>query len=243
MKNHCIAPLAPHPLPCHHAAMPAFRALLDGYRRFRGETYTRHRQRYDALANKGQEPKVMVIACSDSRVDPTAVFDAEPGQMFVLRNVANLVPPYAPDGGLHGVSAALEYAVNQLQVHHIVVMGHARCGGIAASLSGDFDGDGDADSADGHSFIGRWMGLITPVRERVMMAYRIEPDIDPQRALEQAAIRQSLANLRGFPFVAAREAAGLLKLQGAYFDIADGSLRVLGPDSERFEQVELAWDS
>lgn len=225
--------------------MPEFRALLDGYRRFRTGAYIQQRQRWDALAIQGQSPKVMVIACCDSRVDPTLVFDAEPGQMFVLRNVANLVPPFAAPHaraeGFHAASAALEYAVTQLDVQHIVVLGHARCGGIHAALSGDFDGDGDSDAADDASFIGKWMSMIRPARQRVLAAYAIEPDIDPQRALEQAAIRQSLANLRTFPFVIERLEAGALKLQGAYFDIADGILRVLDHGSDRFEPVELVW--
>jgi carbonic anhydrase len=225
------------------AAMPEFKALLDGYRRFRTGAYIHQRQRWDALALEGQAPKVMVIACCDSRVDPTLIFDAEPGQMFVLRNVANLVPPYADARdraeGFHAASAALEYAVTQLEVHHIVVMGHGRCGGIQAALSGDFDSDGDIDHADTDSFIAKWMSMVRPARDRVLAAHAIEPDIDPQRALEQAAIRLSLANLRSFPFVVERETSGSLKLQGAYFDIADGILRVLNAASDRFEPVGL----
>jgi carbonic anhydrase len=217
--------------------MPEFRALLEGYRRFRTGAYVDQRARYDALANKGQAPGVMVIACADSRVDPTQIFDAEPGQMFVLRNVANLVPPYEPGGGQHGASAAIEYAVTQLGVHHVVVMGHGRCGGIAAALSGQFD---DAAVGEG-KFIGRWMEMIRPARDRIRAAADISPDIDAPRALEQAAIRLSLDNLRSFPFVAERLSAGTLKLQGCYFDIADGILRVLDADSDRFEPVTLDW--
>jgi carbonic anhydrase len=218
--------------------MPEFRTLLDGYRRFRSSGYIEQRTRYDALASKGQAPKIMVIACSDSRVDPTRVFDTEPGQMFVLRNVANLVPPYVPDDGLHGVSAAVEYAVTQLEVHHIVVLGHARCGGIAASFSGQFDG---AEHGAG-GFIGHWMSMIAPARDRIRAAAEMSPDIDAHAALELEAIRISLANLRSFPFVAAAEAAGTLQLQGALFDIADGVLRVLDKTSGRFEAVGLDWD-
>lgn len=218
--------------------MPEFRSLIDGYRRFRSSDYIEQRQRYDALANKGQSPKVMVIACSDSRVDPTRVFDTEPGQMFVLRNVANLVPPYVPDDGLHGVSAAVEYAVTQLEVHHIVVLGHARCGGIAASFSGQFDG---AEHGAG-GFIGHWMSMIAPARDRIRAAAEMSPDIDAHAALELEAIRISLANLRSFPFVTAAEAAGTLQLQGALFDIADGVLRVLDKTSGRFEAVGVDWD-
>ncbi|MCA3254421.1 MAG: carbonic anhydrase [Alphaproteobacteria bacterium] len=217
--------------------MPEFRALLDGYRRFRSGPYSDQRARYDALANQGQSPKVMVIACSDSRVDPTIVFDAEPGQMFVVRNVANLVPPYEPAGGQHGASAAIEYAVTQLEVHHIVVFGHGMCGGIQASLSGAFD---EAAIGEG-KFIGRWMSMIRPARDQVRAAAALSPDIDAQRALEQAAIRLSLANLMSFPFVAERVEDGRLKLQGAHFAITEGLLRVLDPVTDRFEAVELDW--
>ncbi len=219
--------------------MPEFRSLIEGYRRFRAGPYVEQRQRYDSLANKGQSPKVMVIACSDSRVDPTRVFDTEPGQMFVLRNVANLVPPYEPGGGLHGASAAIEYAVTQLEVHHIVVFGHARCGGIQASLDGRFD-----DAAEGHGgFIGAWMSMIAPARDRIREAAAMSPDIHAAGALELEAIRISLDNLRSFPFVAETEAAGTLQLQGAYFDIADGILRVLDKASGRFEPVGMDWDA
>lgn len=217
--------------------MPEFRALLDGYRRFHDGPYNEQRQRYDALANKGQSPKVMVIACSDSRVDPTVIFDAEPGQMFVLRNVANLVPTYDPNGGQHGVSAAVEYAVTQLEVHHVIVLGHARCGGIAASFSGQFD---NAEQGAG-GFIAAWMAMIAPARDRIRAAAAMSPDIDAHSALELEAIRISIGNLRSFPFVAAAEAAGTLQLQGALFDIADGILRVLDKDSGRFAPVEIDW--
>ena len=218
--------------------MPEFRALLDGFRRFHDGPYNAQRQRYDSLANKGQSPKVMVIACSDSRVDPTVIFDAEPGQMFVLRNVANLVPVFDPNGGQHGVSAAVEYAVTQLKVHHLIVLGHARCGGIAASFSGQFD-----DAAQGAGgFIAAWMAMIAPARDRIRAAAALSPDIDAHSALELEAIRISIDNLRSFPFVAAAEAEGALQLQGALFDIADGILRVLDKDTGRFTPVEINWN-
>jgi carbonic anhydrase len=222
--------------------MPEFRALIDGYRRFRTETYSRHRQRYDQLANKGQEPKIMVIACCDSRVDPAAVFDAEPGQMFVLRNVANLVPPCDPKNTRYGAaSAAIEYAVTQLNVEHIVVMGHARCGGINAALTLDYAKLDAEQHLEEPSFAAKWMRMIEPQRDMVLQAYKVSPDIDPQRTLELAAIRQSLENLRTFPFVASRENEGTLKLHGAFFDIADGILRLLSSDTDRFEPVEMDW--
>lgn len=217
--------------------MSDFAELLDGYRRFRGGPYNEQRQRFDALANVGQSPNAMIIACSDSRVDPTRIFDTEPGQAFIVRNVANLVPPYQPDGGQHGSSAAIEFAVTQLHVEHLVVLGHALCGGVAAALDGRFD-----DKAEGHgAFIGRWIAMLEPVRDQVRAAQAISPDMDAAEALELAAIRLSLANLRSFPFVAEREAAGSLKLHGTHFSIATGLLRVLDPATDRFEAVALEW--
>ena len=218
-----------------------FEALIDGYRRFRGSFYNRHRERYDALANKGQSPKIMVIACCDSRVDPTIIFDAEPGQLFVLRNVANLVPPFetGTSGSRHGASAAIEFAVTGLEVEHIVVMGHARCGGISSALAGKLGKS--KPEGEPMSFIDRWMSIINPVRDQILMAYEIAPDMDPQRALELAAIRQSLRNLRTFPFVAEREKAGKLKLHGSYFAVADGILQLLDPETDQFKPVDLPW--
>jgi carbonic anhydrase len=212
--------------------MPEFRALIDGYRRFRLGAYREQRERYDRLA-QGQAPKVMVIACSDSRVDPTRVFDSEPGQMFVLRNIANLVPPYASITGQSSVAAALEYAVAMIEVHHVVVFGHARCGGIAASLAGAFEGEG----AGRH--VHAWMEFIAPARDAVRAAAKLSPDVDGQRALEQAAVRLSIDNLRSYPFVADAEAAGRVKLHGAIFDIADGALRVLDSASGQFQTVAI----
>ncbi|WP_353216489.1 carbonic anhydrase [Sandarakinorhabdus sp.] len=217
--------------------MPEFKALLDGYSRFRTGAYQEQRRRYDALADKGQAPGVLVISCSDSRVDPTRIFDTEPGQMFVVRNVANLVPPCDRDNAQHSTSAAIEYAVTQLKVHHVVVLGHARCGGIKASLEGTFD---DAAVGEG-GFIDRWMSLIAPARDTIRAAALISPDIDACAALELAAIRLSLANLRTFPFVAEAEAAGTLKLHGALFDIAEGVLKVLSAETGKFEPITVEW--
>lgn len=212
--------------------MPEFNSLIEGFRRFRLGDYREQRERYDRLA-QGQAPKVMVIACSDSRVDPSRVFDAEPGQMFVLRNIANLVPPLDAIRGQSSVAAALEYAVTMIEVHHVVVFGHARCGGIAASLAGAFDGEG----AGQH--VHAWMEFIAPAREAVRAAAAISPDIDAQRALEQAAVRLSIDNLRTYPFVAGAETSGTLKLHGVIFDIAEGALRVLDKDSGQFQPVAV----
>ena len=219
-----------------------FEALIEGYRRFRKDAYNRQRERYDALANKGQSPKIMVIACCDSRVDPTIIFDAEPGQMFVLRNVANLVPPFetGSSGSRHGASAAIEFAVTGLEVEHIVVLGHARCGGISAALAGKLGKE--RPEGEPMSFIDRWMSIINPVRDQIVMAYEIAPDMDPQKALEMAAIRQSLKNLRTFPFVEERVQKGTLHLHGAYFAVSDGILQLLELDSEQFKPVDLPWE-
>jgi carbonic anhydrase len=208
--------------------MPEFAHLIEGYHRFRDNAYRDQKDRFDALAHEGQAPPVMIIACCDSRVDPATVFDTVPGQVFSLRNVANLVPPYEVGGGKHGASAAIEFGVLGLQVRHIVVLGHAQCGGIRAALGGY-----GKDAADHHSFIGDWMAIIDDARAHVAAA---APQ-DPQRALELEAIKVSLTNLRSFPFIAAREREGHLKLHGAYFGIAQGALHVLDEASGAFSLV------
>jgi carbonic anhydrase len=217
--------------------MNGFDELIQGYRRFRRGAYSTQRARFDTLAHQGQSPKVMVVACSDSRVDPTMIFDSGPGEMFVVRNVANLVPPFETGGGRHGVSAALEFAVTQLEVSEIVVMGHGSCGGVKASLSDAFK---DARPGEG-GFIAHWMDLLDEERDRVRTAAALHPDMDAQRALEQAAVRVSLKNLRTFPCIADREARGTLTLRGAYFAIADGILHLLDAATDRFQPVPLNW--
>lgn len=212
--------------------MHEFEALIEGYRRFRLGPYREQRERYDKLA-QAQYPKVMVIACSDSRVDPTRVFDAEPGQMFVLRNIANLVPPFSAIEGQSSVAAALEYAVSGIEVHHIVIFGHGRCGGIAAALAGDFDNP----VAGKH--VHAWMELIAPARDSVKAACALSPDVDAQRALELANIRLGIQNLRTYPFVAEAEARGHLKLHGVIFDIAEGALRILDDATGQFQPVAI----
>ncbi len=166
----------------------------------------------------------MVVSCCDSRVDPATIFDTVPGQVFALRNVANLVPPFVQGPGYHGASAAIEFAVLGLKVKHIIVLGHGRCGGISAALAG-----GDL-GAPGRSFIDDWMDLVSDARANVLAA---QPE-DPQRALEWDGIRVSLANLRTYPYVAAEEAAGRLKLHGAWFAIAEGQLLVLDETTGEF---------
>jgi carbonic anhydrase len=204
--------------------MPEFHALLDGYRRFRTGAYREQKERFDSLI-EGQAPPLMVVSCCDSRVDPATVFDTVPGQMFALRNVANLVPPYDSAGGLHGASAAIEFGVLGLEVRHIVVLGHARCGGIKAALSG-------AQIPGGAGFVDAWMTIIGAARSRVL----IDRPADPQSALEKEAIKISLANLRSFPYIAEREADGRLKLHGAIFGIERGELEVLDELTGIFRQ-------
>ena len=201
--------------------MTGFTDLIQGYRRFRENDWKRERDRWSELA-AGQSPKVMILSCADSRVDPAQIFDARPGEMFVVRNVANLSPPFETAPGHHGVSAALEFAVTQLEVEEIVVMGHGSCGGCAAALTGQFD---DAPHGAGH-FIAEWVELLRQARDEVR---RRHPDLDREAFLdmEWEAVKVSLANLRTFPWVAEREMEGRLRLHGAHFSIAEGQLYVL----------------
>jgi carbonic anhydrase len=195
-------------------------ALLDGYGRFRTQHWALEKERWERLA-QGQKPRTMVIACSDSRVDPTTIFDASPGEMFVVRNIANLVPPFEIGGGRHGVSAALEFAVTQIEVAEVMIMGHGACGGVAAAMTRQFQhslaGEG--------GFIAHWIDLLDDARDRVIAEHGTGPEA--VRALELECVKVSIANLRTFPGIAARENAGTLKLRGSYFAIADGALWLL----------------
>ncbi len=209
--------------------MTDFADMIDGYHRFRTTGWAAQRARWSELAD-GQAPKVMVIACSDSRVDPATIFDASPGEMFVVRNVANLVPPFELGSGRHGVSAALEFAVTQLEVPEIVVMGHGRCGGCMAALTQGFQ---DAKPGEG-GFISRWISMLDDARESVVAQYGHDHGDDARIAMEHAAVSVSLANLRTFPCIEQREAEGTLRLHGAYFAIEDGLLHVLDERTGRF---------
>ena len=210
--------------------MQGFGNLLEGYQRFRANRFETERGRWHELA-EGQSPRAVVIACSDSRADPATIFDTSPGEIFVVRNVANLVPPFEPGGGRHGVSAALEFAVTQLNVPEIVVMGHERCGGINAALTGMFHG---AAAGEG-GFVHKWMSQIEQPAEAI--AHEHGTGEDAQRLLEEVSIRQSLANLRTFPFVATREKNGTLKLLGCHFSIRDGELWLLDEQEDNFQPV------
>ncbi|KXF76331.1 carbonate dehydratase [Paramesorhizobium deserti] len=195
-------------------------ALLAGYRNFMSGRFTNESLRYRELAERGQTPETMVIACCDSRAAPEIIFDTHPGEIFVVRNVANLVPPYEPDGEYHSTSAALEFAVQSLKVKHIVVLGHGRCGGIKAAL--------DLESAplSPGDFIGKWMSLVAPAAETVV-TNSLMTSGERQTALERISIRYSIANLRSFPCVDILEKKGRLSLHGAWFDISTGELWVM----------------
>ncbi len=193
--------------------------LIAGYRRFRQENWPQLRQRFEALAEHGQHPHTMIIACSDSRVDPQMIFAAAPGELFVVRNVANLVPPYMPDAVFHGTSAAVEFGVRVLKVGHIVVLGHGLCGGIRALLEGT--------PPEARDFVAGWIEIARPIRARVLSC---EPVEARQELAEHEAVRLSLANLLTFPWVAEAVQAGRLRLHGAHFAVHTGKLVLLGED-------------
>ena len=200
--------------------------LLDGYRAFTSQRLPTEQSRYRELSERGQSPAVMVIGCCDSRVSPEVIFDAGPGELFVVRNVANLVPVFQPDGGAHGVSAALEYAVQVLRIKHIVVLGHAQCGGIRAFID-------DIDPLSPGDFIGRWMAMFIKPGEKVSQRER-ETRQDFTTRIEKAAVFRSLENLMTFPFVRSRVERGEMELHGAYFGVAEGSLFVLDKVAKEF---------
>jgi len=213
--------------------VPEFAELLKGYRRFREVTYPRQRERFDRSVVEGQHPRLMIIACSDSRVDPAQIFDVDPGEIFVVRNVAALVPPCETASGQHGVSAAVEFAVQHLEVAQILVMGHGRCGGCKAALDRSF---ADADPGRG-GFLAGWITLLDKARGEVADAHGTA-GVLAERAMEFAAIRQSLDNLRTFPWLAEKERAGQLKLRGAHFSIAEGRLYSLDEENGAFELID-----
>jgi carbonic anhydrase len=192
--------------------------FIAGYRRFREGQWPERRAVFEELARQGQAPPAMVIACSDSRVDPAMIFSAGPGELFIVRNVANLVPPYHPDVEPHATSAALEFAVRSLEIGDLIVLGHGMCGGIQALLAGTSGATGD--------FLGPWMGVAHRAKE---VAMRCEP-AERQEVCEREAVKLSLENLLTFPWIAERVAAGRLKLHGASFDIRTGILSLLKPD-------------
>ncbi len=205
--------------------------LIDGYAAFIRGRYAEEQSRYKKLASDGQAPATMVIACCDSRAAPETIFGAGPGELFVLRNIANLVPTFQPDAYQHGTSAGIEFAVNALEVENLVVLGHGRCGGIRAALNpGHALAQGD--------FIGKWMSMLAPVSAEVAKYTFLTPT-ERETVLERLSVRNSLNNLRTFPYVQEREADGRLKLHGAWFDISTGELWVMDPDTGDFSRPEL----
>ena len=209
--------------------------LIEGYHRFREKDWEHERERWSELA-EGQSPRVMILSCADSRVDPAQIFDARPGEMFVARNIAALAPPYETSSGFHGVSAALEFAVTQLNVAEILVMGHGMCGGAHAALTEMFQ---DAAPGDG-GFVHAWVSLLDDARERVKAKYGRGPEAS--REMELETVRTSIANLRTFPFIPEREADGRLTVHGAYFAIADGVLHVMDESGTTHRGVITADD-
>ncbi|MBN8981059.1 MAG: carbonic anhydrase [Rhizobiales bacterium] len=203
--------------------------LLAGYRTFATQRLPTEQARYRELSREGQSPEVMVIGCCDSRVSPEVIFDAGPGELFVVRNVANLVPPYQPDGNAHGVSAALEFAVQVLRVKHIVVLGHAQCGGVRAFINKS------APLSPG-DFIGRWMSLFVKPGEIVEQREHESMEQFVFR-IEKAAVLRSLENLMTFPCVNILAGRGKLQLHGAYFGVATGSLSVLDQETKELRRV------
>ncbi|RQH03750.1 MULTISPECIES: carbonic anhydrase [unclassified Bradyrhizobium] len=203
--------------------------LLEGYKAFATQRLPTEQTRYRDLSVKGQSPEVMVIGCCDSRVSPEVIFDVGPGELFVVRNIANLVPVYQPDGAAHGVSAALEYAVTVLKVKHIVILGHAQCGGIRAFVD-------KIEPLTPGDFIGKWMqmfikpGEVVEQRQHESMAQFVE-------RIEKAAVFRSLENLMTFPFVRKAVESGQMQTHGAYFGVAEGSLFVLDKATKEFKKA------
>lgn len=204
--------------------------FIAGFRRFQEKYFSEDRELFNQL-RQGQRPKAAIIACADSRVDPALLTGAEPGDVFVVRNVANLVPPCEPGGSFASVPAALEFAVLSLGVEHVIVLGHTQCGGIAALMKG---------AGNGSEFIGKWVGIAQRARERVLVDLPAKSPALQARACEQAAILVSLENLMTFPWIAERVIAGAMHLHGWYFDIEQGELLSYQPTRNAFEPIEAS---
>lgn len=212
--------------------MNAIDNMLAGYRSFRDNMPSDHEQNLRALVESGQHPQAAVIACSDSRVDPALVFRAEPGDIFMIRNVANLVPPMEEEGTFHGTSAALEFAVLGLNVPNIIVLGHAHCGGIHAMIRGE------EVTKDGYKFVPAWVSMLSSAHRRVLATMPDANEEETQRACERNAVLVSLENLTTFPWIRERMAAKTLKLHGWFFDIETAELEIFDSKTGGFELVE-----
>jgi len=206
--------------------------FIAGFERFQERYFGEERELFDKLSH-GQSPKTLIVACADSRVDPALLTGAEPGDVFVVRNVANLVPPCALDAGAHGTSAALEFAVISLEVEHIIVLGHSGCGGIQALMTADPALDRE------HTFIHNWMHITDEARRRTLLVARQLPLKEQLRILEQEAIKTSLANLLSFPWINERVESGQLRIHGWRFDLNEGNMYVFVPQADRFEPLNL----
>ena len=213
------------------AQTPELDRLIEGYRRFRETGWTPKRDRWADL-REGQQPETMIIACSDSRVDPAQIFDVDPGEMFVVRNVAALVPPFEPVTGHHGVSAALEFAVQVLGVKELIVLGHGMCGGCRVALTQELHGTEPGEGG----FIADWIAMLDEARKPIAETLGTTGRT-AERAMEEAGVKVSLANLRTFPCIRRKERDGTLKLRGAFFAISDGVLHLLDEASGVFEPV------
>lgn len=204
--------------------------LIAGWQRFRSGRYQEQKRLFERVAREGQNPGTAMVACCDSRVDPAILFDCDPGELFIVRNVANLVPPCEEHGAYHGTSAALEFAVNVLAVDHIVVLGHSQCGGIQALL------DGPPEAAGPMPFVSHWMELAAEARDRALAASLSHPH-DRASYCEQLAIGLSMRNLLTFPAIKDRVARGALSLHGLHYDLRAGALSSLDPDAGRFIRI------
>lgn len=202
--------------------------LADRYKRFKIRNFVPNADLYEELATHGQEPDTMIISCCDSRVDPETIFNAMPGELFVMRNIANLVPPFETGGRFHGVSAAIEFAVLNLRIKHLVILGHSSCGGIKAAL------DQSAAIQTEAQFISRWMSMLDDARLAMLASHQTDTKEGKQDALEKESIKQSIRNLRSFPFVSEVEEKGRLALHGAHFNIKTGTLSVLNHSTGTF---------
>lgn len=211
--------------------MAEVKSLLDGYRRFYNRHFLRSDPLFNQLATRGQAPKTLVIACSDSRVDPAIVLDADPGDIFVVRNVANLVPPYETNSGHHGTSAAIEFAVRNLNVKHVIVFGHSACAGIGALLHG-------APQEGEDSFIGRWVNIAHEAKDYTLRVCGHADHPDARRLCEEQAILTSLQNLMTFPWLNARVETGDLKLHGWHFELTTGTLCTWKQEERAFTAIE-----
>jgi len=202
--------------------------LIEGFHRFRRTYFEEHRSRFERLAGRGQRPHYTIVTCCDSRIDTTRIFDAVPGEIFLIRNIANLIPPYRPDHQAHSTSAALEYAVRALKVGQLVVLGHARCGGIAALLE---------PPREPTDFVGQWMAIAAPALERIEQKAPAASPEQRQRAAELESLKVSLANLQAFPWVRERIEEGSLAADALYIDLERGELLLYDPKRDRFEPV------